>query len=398
MSPPGWGSLSVIPGFIETTPGSGVANDNIRIEFRPAGLHPSAPKLKPITPTISLWAAITVVVALNNAPARSASAQRSAEPSAPTVDEVYDVQYLLNLAEQGDARAAFLLGTRFATGRGGARDDSEAFRWFRKASEAGLAEAQYNLGIMYANGRGVKRNMKEAARWYKAAAEQGIAEAQFNIGTLYGLGLGVPRNETLAAEWLRKAAEKGLPQAQYNLGILYEHGRGVRLDAHEALNWYGRAADQGYSEATTRYASLRKKLALPAGAPPVETAAPAPQKQAGATPSAASPPATPVPPAVAEPAGFDHWIAGVEPDRYTLQLLSDTNEDSVRRYVAKNIAPGTGGYFATERDGQVWYSVVYGVFDNYSAAKAAAEDLPASLGQRKPWIRKVGSIQNLMIR
>lgn len=321
--------------------------------------------------------------------AAAASEERGGEFGGPTVDTLYDVQYLLNRAEQGDARAAFLLGTRFATGRGGARDDSEAFRWFRKASEAGLAEAQYNLGIMYATGRGVQRNMEEAARWYRAAADQGIAQAQFNIGTLYGLGLGVPRDEALAADWLEKAAEKGLPQAQYNLGVLYEHGRGVRLDAHTALDWYRRAADQGFPQARERYEELAARLEPPPSAQ--ASAAPA-------APAAVAQPARAARTGTPGPAAFGDWIANAEPSYYTLQLLSNTDEASVRSYVMRNIPPGEGDYFVTERDGQRWYSVVYGVYRNYAAAKQAAAALPSAFGKLKPWIRKIGSIQEQMIR
>lgn len=339
------------------------------------------------------WLLVGLLVAA--AAAGAASAEREAEFGEPTVDTLYDVQYLLNLAEQGDPRAAFLLGTRFASGRGGAQDDSEAVRWFRKASEAGLAEAQYNLGIMYANGRGVQRDMVEAARWYRAAADQGIAEAQFNIGTLYGLGLGVPRNETLAAEWLKRAAEKGLPQAQYNLGVLYEHGRGVRLDARAALQWYQRAADQGFPQARARYDTLKAKLDVPQAAQ--QTAAAGQTVAPAAEPAGAAPTAPPASQTV-EKAGLGAWIARAEPEQYTLQLLSDTNEASVKRYVTRNIPAGQGDYFATERDGQVWYSVVYGIYESYAAAKQAAAGLPAALGERKPWIRKVGSIQKQMIR
>ena len=110
--------------------------------------------------------------------------------SSSPVDTLIDVRTLLNQAERGDPHAAFLLGARFASGRGGVRDDSEAMRWFRAAANRGLAEAQYNLGIMYASGRGVERDMAEAVRWYRLAAEQEVAEAQFNLGTLLRYWIG----------------------------------------------------------------------------------------------------------------------------------------------------------------------------------------------------------------
>ncbi|HSS63892.1 MAG TPA: tetratricopeptide repeat protein [Gammaproteobacteria bacterium] len=171
----------------------------------------------------------------------------------------------------GDARAAFLLGTRFASGRGAARDDSEAFRWFERAAEAGVAEARHNLEIMYASGRGVVRNMAAAARWYEEAASQSIAEAPFDIGTLYALGAGVEKDEVRAAEWLQRAANKSLPQAQLNLGVLHEHGRGVRLDARMAMAWYRRAAKQRYPTAMQRLEALQGKFAAPADSAPLQT-------------------------------------------------------------------------------------------------------------------------------
>ncbi|RKZ37746.1 MAG: hypothetical protein DRQ37_01170 [Gammaproteobacteria bacterium] len=207
----------------------------------------------------------------------------------PRADTSVDVRSLLMLAEQGDSRASFLLGSRYASGRGGIRDDSEAVRWFRKAAEKGLAEAQYNLGIMYASGRGVARDMTAAAHWYQHAAAQGITAAQCNLGTLYGIGDGVARDERMAADWLRRAAEKGLPQAQYNLAVLHEHGRGVRMNASEAKRWYQRAAEQGFLAARRRLAVLREKLAAPGETPVVESAPPPSRVPAQATVESSTP-------------------------------------------------------------------------------------------------------------
>ncbi len=297
-----------------------------------------------------------------------------------SADAVYDAQHLLRQAEQGDARAAFLLGARFATGRGGARDDSEAFRWFEQSAEAGLAEAQYNLGVMYASGRGVVRNMAAAARWYEEAANQGIAEAQFNIGTLYALGAGVEKDEVRAAEWLQRAANKSLPQAQFNLGVLHEHGRGVRLDARMAMAWYRRAAEQGYQPANERLEALKAKFTVPAETPSLQAAAAKSVAASGQSGSAAE------------------WLSALDPKQYTLQLLSDKDESSVQQFVARNVDLGQGGYFSSRIKGDLWYSVVYGAYPDYVSAKSAVERLPASLRKLKPWIRKVGSVQKQMLR
>ena len=49
------------------------------------------------------------------------------------------------LAERGDARGQFELGTMFFCGQGVPQSDQEAALWFRKAAEQGHAEAQAAL-------------------------------------------------------------------------------------------------------------------------------------------------------------------------------------------------------------------------------------------------------------
>lgn len=344
-----------------------------------------------VSPCPSALRAMLFAAGLMLIPAGFAAGQQaSGGLGAGTGESAFDAQYLLNLAEQGDSRAAFLLGARFASGRGSARDDSEAFRWFEKAAEAGLAEAQYNLAVMYASGRGVSRNMEAAARWYEAAAEQGIAEAEYNIGTLYGMGLGVPQDEVRAAQWLEKAAAKSLPQAQFNLGVLYEHGRGVRLDAEHAMAWYRRAAEQGYDPAMERLAALEEKFrVLDEVTPPVPAL------------STTEPPPAPVAAAERPAAPEDRpsgWVAGLDPDAYTIQLLSDTDEENVKRFVDRHVNSGRGGYFTSSIDGQIWHSAVYGEFESRAAAEAASEQLPPELRKLKPWIRKVSQVHARMLR
>ena len=66
----------------------------------------------------------------------------------------------------------------YRDGRGVARDDAEAVRWFRRAAEQGHNDGQNNLGRMYSNGRGVRRDRVEVVGWYRRAAEQGDAGGQ----------------------------------------------------------------------------------------------------------------------------------------------------------------------------------------------------------------------------
>ncbi len=93
-------------------------------------------------------------------------------------------------------------------GRGVAKDESKAVKWWEAASAQGNREAQFNLGtaldhpyclyrdlhmiralvigiagLMYADGRGVAKDELKAAKLLEAASGQGLAEAQFNLGS-----------------------------------------------------------------------------------------------------------------------------------------------------------------------------------------------------------------------
>jgi TPR repeat protein len=73
-------------------------------------------------------------------------------------------------AESGDSEAQFKLGLMYATGDGVLKDDTEAFKWQRKAADQGFAAAQASLGVMYMSGKGVPKDDVEAYAWFNIAA------------------------------------------------------------------------------------------------------------------------------------------------------------------------------------------------------------------------------------
>ncbi|MER8417961.1 tetratricopeptide repeat protein [Mesorhizobium sp. M1329] len=81
----------------------------------------------------------------------------------------------------------------YAQGHGAPQDYAEAAKWCRLAAEQGNAKAQYLLGYMTANGQGVPQDRAEAAKWYRLAAEQGNAEAQYFLGYMVANGQAVPQ-------------------------------------------------------------------------------------------------------------------------------------------------------------------------------------------------------------
>jgi TPR repeat protein len=155
-------------------------------------------------------------------------------------------------ADQGYVNAQFNLGVFYANGRGGLpKDDREAARFYKLAADQGDADGQTNLGVFIANGRGgLPKDEREAARLYKLAADQGKAPAQNNLGGFYRDGRGLSKDDREAARLYKLAADQGNAGAQYNLGVLYANGRGgLSKDDREAARLFKLAADQGYADA-----------------------------------------------------------------------------------------------------------------------------------------------------
>jgi len=78
------------------------------------------------------------------------------------------VQELQPLAEKGEASAQYLLAETYLGGHGGTT--MEGLKWMTAAAEQGYAQAQARLGLLYATGKGVAIDNVQAYRWFSLAA------------------------------------------------------------------------------------------------------------------------------------------------------------------------------------------------------------------------------------
>ncbi|MFT5395805.1 MAG: hypothetical protein ACI85N_000993 [Gammaproteobacteria bacterium] len=106
------------------------------------------------------------------------------------------------LAERGDHRAMYALGSMHASGQGVEKNLKKSFELLSEASKNGRADAMYKLGLMYEQGLGVSQNLKKAARYYQKSAKKGYPLGQYRFGLLYMSGDGVKQNSINAYAWL----------------------------------------------------------------------------------------------------------------------------------------------------------------------------------------------------
>lgn len=199
---------------------------------------------------------------------------------------------------QGESRAAFILGILYEKGTGVAANPALAAKWYEMAARQGAPPAMRRLSELYRYGIGVPKSAEKAEYWSQQAlkagdtatgeitkqrekesrlpaaniyaeatqlyklkrmpeataafarcAQMGNALCQLQLGWHYEEGAGVARDYAQAVTWYRKAADQGDETAQKNLGQMYEYGLGVAENWAEAYRWYQRSASQGYAEA-----------------------------------------------------------------------------------------------------------------------------------------------------
>lgn len=163
-------------------------------------------------------------------------------------------------AQSGDPVAAFDIASRYAEGRGVARDLAAASRWFEKAATQSLPQAQYRLGVHYEKGLGVARDLTLAEVWYKRAAARGHAKAMHNLAVLYAEGaLGSP-SFPQAIAWFQQATEFGVMDSLFNLGVLYTRGLGVERDFVKAYTYFDVAAKNGDADAAQKREEIARAM------------------------------------------------------------------------------------------------------------------------------------------
>ncbi len=170
--------------------------------------------------------------------------QAKSQPLSELFPERDKLSDLLPLAEKGDARAQFQLGTKYLRGRGVNKDPAEALRWLRAAGDQGFVKAQLYLGNYCAD---VASDDTSALEWFRRAAAN-LSDRDGVIGARKA-GVIISRDASRAREaaaYFRRAAERGDPQAQVLLGTLYLDGSGLDRNFADGLKWIERAATERY--------------------------------------------------------------------------------------------------------------------------------------------------------
>lgn len=132
------------------------------------------------------------------------------------------VKTFIAKAQDGTPEEQMRVARMYEDGQDVKKNDTTAFRWYKKAADRGNAEAEYKVALMYRWGKGTVKSSYQAAKWFQSAADHGHAKAQVKLGQMYQAGKGVAKNETMAFKLFLKAADQKDPEAEKILAELKE--------------------------------------------------------------------------------------------------------------------------------------------------------------------------------
>jgi septal ring-binding cell division protein DamX len=92
----------------------------------------------------------------------------------------------------------------------------------------------------------------------------------------------------------------------------------------------------------------------------------------------------------------EEWLLTHNSSFYTIQILGVRNEQTLLDFVKKHKLqeqPGEIAYYQTTYRGEIWYPLLYGVYATKAEALAGIKELPPSIQQSIPWVRKLSAVQ-----
>ena len=163
------------------------------------------------------------------------------DDTAPMADRDDAAAQLMDIAENGDPDAQYLVGRLYRDGPVLIPDSVKTQYWFDQSARRGHVPAQYELGKLLFSDNPEVHDTELGIQWLEYATHHGSDCAAYQLGKEYLRGKVVERDTAKAMEYFTQSAEAGNQFAQYVLGKLYLD----RQDCEQAHYWFSQSATQG---------------------------------------------------------------------------------------------------------------------------------------------------------
>lgn len=181
----------------------------------------------------------------------------------PPWDHLYKILPfdLMEMAERGEPKAAYVMGDRLDHGMGGLEADlQKALVYYRLGEQQDDPDALNNIGSMHFHGDGLPKDLELARGYFERAVEGGCAVAMNNLGRMYldGTG-GLPVDIACGLELLERGARLYDVNAALKLQNIYKEGQyGQPVDIFRRIYWLWHAAYNGSGRAYALIADYLK--------------------------------------------------------------------------------------------------------------------------------------------
>ena len=90
-------------------------------------------------------------------------------------------------------------------------------------------------------------------------------------------------------------------------------------------------------------------------------------------------------------------LVDLPPDYFAVQLFAVSNKDALEKFVREQKLRGLSATRIARGD-QLFFVLLLGIYSDESTARLAAANMPDSLNNLTPWVRRLGSLQDAMRR
>ena len=92
------------------------------------------------------------------------------------------------------------------------------------------------------------------------------------------------------------------------------------------------------------------------------------------------------------------WLQTQDPKAYTIQLTGAYNAEVLAQFIRRLQLNEGIAYLQLVINDYDWHIVIQGIYKNSTEAQQALETLPPEIKNLRPWIRRIGSLQELLAR
>lgn len=328
-------------------------------------------------------------------------------------------------AKQNHPVALNNIGVFYEQGLYVGKSASKAARYYKESAEWGYSYAQYNLGMLYHEGRGVKKDPKEAQFWLQIAALQDVEQA---VDVLKKISGKIHKGK---AQLAQKSNGNQTPQWHSNRKNNPTSTNPHTSSQYENIAQRIKSTRSSHNEETDQSGDFLKLPQDPPGTKAtmgkktdkVKPARVDSGNTGGKEPSSAGKrvgtnfktgeqfnqwltDAQVAQQRLAEQKlqkkktnshtleiFNDDWVHARNKNYFTIQLAKSDELDGLLKMARKQPMLKETAYYTSMENGKKWYNLVYGNFKDKKSATAEIKNLPKTVKQWSPIVRRFSEVQ-----